>query len=67
MIRINLKKIGNRIDSLMVSVLASSAIDCGFEPRSGQTKEYKIVIYCFSTKPRSIKEKEQRLFGSESE
>ena len=67
MIRINLKKIGNRIDSLMVSVLASSAIDCGFEPRSGQTKEYKIGIYCFSTKPRSIKEKEQRLFGSESE
>jgi hypothetical protein len=26
----------------MVSVLASSAIDCGYEPRSCQTKEYKI-------------------------
>jgi hypothetical protein len=31
-------KIGNRIGSVMVSVLASSAIDCGYEPRSGQTK-----------------------------
>jgi hypothetical protein len=31
-------------------VLASSAIDCGFEPRSGQSKEYKIGIYCFSAK-----------------
>ena len=34
----------------MVSVLASSAIVCGFEPRSGQTKAYKIGICCFSTK-----------------
>ena len=35
---------------LMVSVLASSAVDCGFEPRSGQTKDYDIVICCFSAK-----------------
>jgi hypothetical protein len=28
----------------MVSVLASSALDRGFEPRSGQTKDYKIGI-----------------------
>jgi hypothetical protein len=34
----------------MVSVLASSAVDHGFEPRSGQTKEYKIGICCFSAK-----------------
>ena len=34
----------------MVSVLASSAVDRGFEPRSGQTKDYKIDIYCFSAK-----------------
>ena len=33
----------------MVSVLASSALDRGFEPRSGQTKDYKIGICCFST------------------
>jgi len=29
---------------VMVSVLALSTIDHGFEPRSGQTKDYKIVI-----------------------
>ena len=46
----------------MVSVLAMSAVDRGFEPRSGQTKDYKIGIYCFSAK-----EKEHRLVGSKSE
>ena len=34
----------------MVSVLASSLVDRGFEPRSGETKDYKIGICCFSTK-----------------
>jgi hypothetical protein len=36
----------------MVSVLASSAVDRGFEPRSGHTKDDKIGICCF--KPRTI-------------
>jgi hypothetical protein len=40
----------NRISGIMVSMLASSAIDRGFEPRSGQTKDYKIGICCFSAK-----------------
>jgi hypothetical protein len=31
----------------MVSVLVTSVVDRGFEPRSGQTKDYKIGIYCF--------------------
>jgi hypothetical protein len=34
----------------MVSVLTSSAVDWGFEPRSGQAKDYKIGICCFSAK-----------------
>ena len=34
----------------MVSVLASSAVDGGFEPSSGQTKDYRIGMCCFSTK-----------------
>jgi hypothetical protein len=34
----------------MVSELASSAVDREFEPRSGQTKDYKIGICCFSAK-----------------
>jgi hypothetical protein len=32
----------------MVSVLASSAIDRGFEPQSSQIKDCKIGICCFS-------------------
>jgi hypothetical protein len=49
----------------MVSMLASSVVDRGFESWSGQTKDNKIGICCFSAI--SIKEKEQRLVGSESE
>jgi hypothetical protein len=41
----------------MVNVLASSAIDRGFKPRSGQTKEYKIGICCFSTKHTTLSRK----------
>ena len=41
---------GNRIGGVMVSVLVSSAVDRGFEPRSGQTKDYKLGICCFSAK-----------------
>ena len=41
----------------MARVLASSVIDRGFKPRSGQTTEdYEIDICCFSA--RSIKEKD---------
>ena len=41
----------------MVSVLASSALDRGFEPRSGRTKDYKIGIYCFSAKHVTLRRK----------
>jgi hypothetical protein len=34
----------NRIGGVMVSELASSAINRGFEPWSGQTKDYEIGI-----------------------
>ena len=40
----------NHIGGVMVSVLASSVVDRGFDPRSGQTKDYKIDICCFSAK-----------------
>jgi hypothetical protein len=33
----------------MVSVLSSSVVDRGFDPRSGQTKEYEIGISPLST------------------
>ena len=34
----------------MVSVLATSVVDCGFKSRSGETKDYEIGICCFSAK-----------------
>ena len=33
---------------VIVSVLASSAVDRVFEPLSGQSKDYKIGMCCFS-------------------
>jgi len=42
---------------LMASVLASSAVDRGLDARSGQTKDYKIGIYCFSAKHAEIRRK----------
>ena len=47
----------------MVSVLAWSAGDFGFEPTLDQTKDYKISICCFSAKHAALGE---RLVGSES-
>jgi hypothetical protein len=40
----------NRMGGVMISMLVSSVVDRGFEPRSGQTKDYKICIWCFSAK-----------------
>ena len=47
----------NRIGCVMVSVLASSAVDRGFEPRSGQTKDFKIGICSFSAKHAVLRRK----------
>ena len=41
----------------MISVLALSAVDHGFEPRSGQTKDLRIGICCFSTKHAALRRK----------
>ena len=47
----------NRIGIVMVSVLVSSAVDRGFDPRSGQTKDYEIGICCFSAKHTALRRK----------
>ena len=47
----------NCIAGVMVSVLASSAVDRGFKPRSGQTKDYKIGICCFPAKHAALRRK----------
>ena len=46
----------------MVSMLTSSVVDHGFEPRSGQTKECKTGICCFSANHAELRRK-SRLVG----
>ena len=41
----------------MVSVLASSVVNHGFEPRFGLANDYKIGICCFSTKHAALRRK----------
>jgi predicted LPLAT superfamily acyltransferase len=41
----------------MDSLLASSVVDRGFGPRSGQTKVYKIGICCFFAKHTALRRK----------
>ena len=47
----------NRISGVMISVLVSSALNRGFEPRTGQTKDFKIGICCFSAKHTALRRK----------
>ena len=44
--------------SVIVSVLASCAVDRGFKPQSGKkNKDYKIGICCFSAKHAALRRK----------
>ena len=52
-----IKEFYNCISGIIVSVLALSAADCGFEHKSGETKEYKIAICCFSAKHVALRRK----------
>jgi hypothetical protein len=54
---ITISLLQNCIGGVMVSVIALSAVDCGFQPRSGQTKDYQIGICCFSAKHAALKRK----------
>ena len=47
----------NLIGGVMVSMLASSEVDLGFEPRSGQTKDIEIGICFFSAKHAALRRK----------
>ncbi len=47
----------NRIGGVLLGVLASSAVDRGFEPRSGQAKDYDVGICCFSAKHAVLRRK----------
>jgi hypothetical protein len=41
----------------MVSVLTLSVVGRGFVPRSAQTKDYKIGMFCFSAKHAALRRK----------
>ena len=47
----------DRIGGVMVSVLASSVVDHGFEPPLGQTIDYKIGFCCFFAKHVAVRRK----------
>jgi hypothetical protein len=55
----------DRIGGVIVSVLDLSVVDRGFEPRSGQIKDYTIGMRGFSLSPQLYGEA-QKLDGSES-
>ena len=40
----------NRTVGVIVSVHASGAVDRGFKPQSGQTKDYNIIMRCLPAK-----------------
>ena len=54
----------DHIGGIIVSVLASSAVDCGFEAELGQTKDYEIGICCLSAKTHSNKERNKDWLAS---
>ena len=45
------------IGGVMVSVFASCTVDRGFEPTSGQTKDFKIGMCCFSARHEELRKK----------
>jgi hypothetical protein len=47
----------NFIGGAMFTMLVSSVVDRGFEPRTGQTKDYNIDIGCCSSKHASLRSK----------
>ena len=44
----------------MVGMFASSAVDLGFDPQPGQTKDYKIDICCFSADHAALRRKSKK-------
>jgi hypothetical protein len=47
----------------MVGMLTTSAVDHGFKPQLGQTKDYKICDCYFSCKPAALKNKSKDWFA----
>jgi hypothetical protein len=50
----------------MISMLTSSEVDRGFEPQSGQTRDYKIGTSCFFAKHAPLTSKSKDWWTLES-
>ena len=62
-----MSKMNNRIGGVMVRVLASSVVNCGFSGSRIKPKTLNIGFWCYTAKHAALrKEKEQILVGSES-
>ena len=53
----------NRIGGVMVSVFTTNAVSRAFEPLSGQSKDYKIGICCWSAKHTASSRKSKNLLA----
>ena len=42
-------------------------VDCGFESRSGKTKDYEIGIFCFSIKHAALRRKSKDWLGQKKD
>jgi len=51
------------IDDVIVNMLSSSVVDRGFEPLSGQAKDYKIGICCFYAKHTLLRSKSKDMLA----
>jgi hypothetical protein len=51
----------------MVSMLASCEVDRRFKSQSGQTKDYRIGNYCFSTKHAVVRRKSKEWLARNQE
>lgn len=50
----------NHIGGVLFSMLLLSAVDHWFEPQSDQTKDYNIVMCCFSAKHSPLRSKRKK-------
>ena len=53
------------LSSVIVSVLASSAVDRGLESRSGQTKEYQLVFVAYNAKHAELRRKSKECISTD--
>jgi len=57
----------HRIGDVIVSVVASRAVDRWFEHQSGHTKDYEIDICCFSAKHKSLRRTSKEWLGRDQD